>query len=60
MGNDKKVKGLFKCLKIKAKIKIVLNKLWFKKKGICRNIISKHAKVNIKNKNRVWEIKKNE
>lgn len=45
-----KVREIFKYLKLKVKIRVTLNKIWFNKECLRRNIIPKYAKVNIKDK----------
>lgn len=60
MDCKSKVSGIFKYRpnKIKVKIKIILNQIWFNSECYERNIIPKYANVNIK-KSKQWQKGKN-
>ena len=48
-----KCKRVFEFLKVKCKIRIILNKIWFNKECLRNNIVPKYARVKINNKNNV-------
>ena len=49
----KNVREFFKCLKIKAKFKKTLGKIWFNKQCLINKITPKYAKITINNKSKV-------